>query len=201
MPTLLLEAVRAVPLQEMGVRPIGGAGRRGGIAARVDDPADGVGIIGLARYEDGKIIGERQQPAVEHPVRGAQQREPVADDIGAVRLDRADMRRLDLGAAAAVDQLQPGDRAAFVKSAQDGAAEYPVADYPGGEAGDARTLALDQERAALLVPMAIVYCVGHGIAGARQQRGLVVEAERDDPIEVGSGDRAHRRLGTLDIRP
>ena len=82
---LLLEAVCTVPLLEVRVRPIGGAGRRGGIAARVDDPADRVGIIGLARYEDGKIIGERQQPAVEekhHAEQGeetSETRQPDAD--------------------------------------------------------------------------------------------------------------------------
>jgi hypothetical protein len=61
-----------------------------------------------------QIIGETDQPTIKHPVRSARKRDAVVYDIRPVRFYRPDMSGRGFGAAAAVDQLDPGDRAALV---------------------------------------------------------------------------------------
>eukprot|EP01035_Chromulina_nebulosa_P043630 gene43630-59091_t len=117
-------------------------GRQQRMPGRVDDRPNTVGIVYLPRDHDRHVVGEADQPAIEHPVRGTRQSEAVADDVRSVCLDRADMRRLDFRPASSVDQFQAGNCATFVIGTQDHAAEHPVANDARGQVADPIALLL-----------------------------------------------------------
>jgi hypothetical protein len=62
-----------VPANELRVRPVGLSLRQQGLAARVDDGANAVRVVCLARDDDPQVIVEPDEPAVEYPVRRARQ--------------------------------------------------------------------------------------------------------------------------------
>ncbi len=105
----------------MRMRSVRGTGRRQRAAAAVDEGPNTIRIVSLSRDENLEIIGEADQSAVEHPMRRAREREAVADNVRAARFDRPDMRGIDLGATATIDELQPADRAALVIGRLEGA--------------------------------------------------------------------------------
>lgn len=123
---LLFEAVLSVPAHKFRVRPACRMRGQDRASGRVDDGADTVWIVDLARHQNAHVVVETDEAPVEHPVRRPRQRHAVADDVGTVRFDRPDMGGFDLRAAVAVDQLQPGDGAAFMIRAYNDAAEHPV---------------------------------------------------------------------------
>lgn len=169
----VLETVLAMPLQEMGMRPLQRALRRKRPAAPVDQGADTVLVIGLARDEDLHIIPKADQPAVEHPMRRAGQGEPIADDVRTVLLDRSDMGGVDLRPPAAIDQAEPGDGAALIIGPQDDLAENAIADNPRRDGTHSLTALLEFCRC-LLFLKAEKRC---RVAEAWQHRLARVEAQ------------------------
>jgi len=65
---------------------------------RIEDRLDPRPVVDLPRHQDVELIRKPDQPAVEHPMRGARQRDPVLDPVRPAGLDWLDMRRLGLGA-------------------------------------------------------------------------------------------------------
>lgn len=79
---------------------------------------DATRIVGLAGYQDLEIIVEADQAPIEHPMRGVRGLQPVLDGIRTIRLDRADMGRVDLRSPAAIDELEAGHRTTRVMGAK-----------------------------------------------------------------------------------
>lgn len=94
-----------MPLQETRVRALVRIGWRKGPSGPVHKAAYAVRVVGVTGYEDVEIVGKGDQAAIEHPVRRSGKRDAVVDDVGSIRLDRPDMGSVDLGTAAAIDQL------------------------------------------------------------------------------------------------
>jgi hypothetical protein len=101
----MLEAVLAMPTQEMGMRTLKHPLRRNRASASVDEGSHSIGIIRLPGDQDLQIIRQADQAPVKHPVRRPRQCHSVADNIRAIGLDRLDMSRRDFRPSAAVDQL------------------------------------------------------------------------------------------------
>ena len=97
-----------------------------GVAVLVDQGSHALLIVNTSRDENLKIVGERDQPPIEHPVCRAGKREAVADDVGSTLFDWPDMRRIDFGATAAVYQPEARNRASLSIGPQDRSAEDPV---------------------------------------------------------------------------
>lgn len=108
------------------MRSVRGTRRCQRTAVAVDEGSNAIRVVSLSRDENLEIIGEADQSAVEHPMRCSRQCEAVADNVGAARFDRPDMRGIDLGAAATIDELQSTDRAALVIGTQHHAAKDAV---------------------------------------------------------------------------
>ena len=115
----LLEAMLSMPLKKMGVRSFEGPMGCSGVAVLVDQGPYALLIVNTSRDENLKIVGERDQPPIEHPVRRTGKREAIADDVGSTLFDWPDMRRIDFGATAAVDQPQPHYRTPLAIGPQD----------------------------------------------------------------------------------
>src|SRR4051794_11665012 len=137
---LLLETVVAMPIQKMRVRMFRTPQRRKCATGLVDKCAHCVLVIRLPRNQYLQVIRQADQSAIEHPVRCARQRNPVAHDIGSACFDRPDMRRGDLRTTATIDELEPGNRAALVVCAQNNAPEDSVSHDPRDR--EVHTLAL-----------------------------------------------------------
>lgn len=167
------------------------------LAGLVDEAPDAVLIIGLPRDQDRQVVSQADQPAIEHPMRRAGEGNPVADDIGTVRLDRPDMRGGDLRPPATIDQPQPRDRAALIIGPQDHLAENPVADDPGRDDADPLAALIKLHRRLLFLKADR----GKGLADARQHGLGQIQAQRDDAVEIGRGDRADGRLGAAGDLP
>jgi hypothetical protein len=88
--SLLLEAVLAVPSDELQMWTVRITLRQDGLLAGVDDGPDAVGVVCLTRHQYAHIVIQTNEPAIEHPVRGARQRNAIADDVGAVCVDWTD---------------------------------------------------------------------------------------------------------------
>jgi len=63
-------------------------------ARLVDHRIDARTVVHLPRDQDAEIVVEANEPAIEHPVRGARQGDAVLDAVGPAMLDRLDVRRL-----------------------------------------------------------------------------------------------------------
>ena len=122
----LLEAMLSMPLKKMGVRSLERPMGCSGVAVLVDQGPYALLIVNTSRDENLKIVGERDQSPIEHPVCRTGERETVAHDIRPILLDRPDMRRIDFGATAAVYQPEPCYRASLSIGPQDRSAEDPV---------------------------------------------------------------------------
>ncbi|OJV31107.1 MAG: hypothetical protein BGO24_17990 [Sphingomonas sp. 67-36] len=101
----MFETMLPVPPNELLVGAIGLPHRHKQAPAIVDDTADAVLIVCLSRHQNLKIIIKPDQSAIKHPMGCSGQRETVADDVGTVSLNRANMRCLDFCSPATVDQL------------------------------------------------------------------------------------------------
>ena len=97
-----------------------------GVAVLVDQGSHAFLIINTSRDENLKIVGERDQPSIEHPVCRAGKRETIAHDIRPILLDRSDMRCVDLGTTATVYQPEARNRASLSIGSQDRSTEEPV---------------------------------------------------------------------------
>lgn len=155
-------------------------------------PAQAFVIVDMARDEDREVVAKRDQPAIEHPVRGTRKGEAVVHAVGAVRRDGADMRGGDFGTAAAIDEFEAGDRAALVVGRDNGGAENAVADDPRGQAFGADALLFEAEGALVVVEDGRQR--RRGIAEARQRAVVIAEAEIDDADKVLRAERPHRGL-------
>lgn len=112
------------------MRPIQRSLGRMRTAGLVDEGPDALLIVGLPRDQDLQVVSQADQPAVEHPVRGPGERNPVAYSIGTIHLDRPDMGGSDLRPAAAIDQPEPRDRTALIIGPQDDLSKHAVANDP-----------------------------------------------------------------------
>lgn len=91
----------------------------------IDEPRDGIRHAATGDQQ-AVIVIDRNQTAIKHPVDGAGECEAVADTIGAVVGNRADMCRLNLGTAAAIDQLEARDGAGVLIGRLDRYGKRPV---------------------------------------------------------------------------
>ena len=123
---LLFEAMLSMPLKKMGVRSFEGPMGCSGEAVLVDQGPYALLIVNTSRDENLKIVGERDQSPIEHPVCRTGERETVAHDIRPILLDRSDMRCVDFGTAAAVYQPEARYRASLPIGSQDRSTEDPV---------------------------------------------------------------------------
>lgn len=112
----MLETILAMPRQKRRMRTFSFVSGCHRLAGLIDDRLNAGPIVDLPRDHDVEIIRQPNQPAIEHPVRRARQRQPVADAVGPTMLDGSDMRRLGLRPATTVDQLPPRHRTAFAIS-------------------------------------------------------------------------------------
>ena len=84
----------------------------------------------MGRQQNGVVVGEAQQAAVEQPVGRAGEGDTVADGVWAISFDRTDMRGLHFGTAAAVDQAQAGDGASIGVGTSHVSPEGDIAKFP-----------------------------------------------------------------------
>jgi hypothetical protein len=103
----MLEAMLSVPPNELLVRAIGVTGRYQQPSAIVDDPTDAALILCLSRHQNLKVIIKPDQSAIKHPVGCPGQRETVANDVGTVCLNGANVRCLDFGSPTALISFKP----------------------------------------------------------------------------------------------
>lgn len=68
---LVLEAVLAMPGEELRMRPLGLAPRHQRLARGIDHCGDARRIIDLPRHQDLELVGQANQPPVKDPVRRA----------------------------------------------------------------------------------------------------------------------------------
>lgn len=189
---LRLVDIVPMPFEETGVRPERRIEGLDGLAIGPQQPAQAFVIVDMARDEDREVVAKRDQPAIEHPVRGTRKGEAVVHAVGAVRRDRADMCGGDFGAAAAIDEFQAGDRAALVVRCEHSGAENAVADDPRGQAFGADALLFEAEGAMVVVEDGRQR--RRGIAEARQGTFVIAEAEIDDADEILRAERPHGGL-------
>lgn len=81
----------------------------------------------------------------EHPVGGPGKRDTIAQYIRAAGFHWSNMRGIDFGPAAAVNQLQSGDRAPLVVGIENEVPEQAVSHDSGREVSDAIALLLKNE--------------------------------------------------------
>jgi hypothetical protein len=91
----------------MGMRAFERSPRFERATGLIDEGAYAIRIIDLSGDQDSEVVRQADQSAVEHPVRSAGEGNPIADDIGTVRVDRSDMGGVDLCATTPIDQLEP----------------------------------------------------------------------------------------------
>lgn len=103
----MFEAMLSVPPNELMVGAIGIAQRYQQPSAIVDDTTNAVLIVCLSRHQNLKVVTKPDQSAIKHPVGSSGERETVADDVGTVCLNRANVRCLDFGSPTAVDRFKP----------------------------------------------------------------------------------------------
>jgi hypothetical protein len=97
----------------------------------------------------------------------------------------------NLGAAKAIDQLQPTDGTTLVIGPQDNAAEYAVSDDSRREMVYALARLLELERRLLFLKAR----KQRRVADARQQRITLIQANGNDAIEVIRCQRTNSSLG------
>lgn len=114
------------------MRPVRDPLRQGGAAALVDEASHALDIVDLPRDENFKIVGQADEAAVEHPMRGARQGDSVLDDIRSAMLHRPDMGGIDLGAPTAIDEFQTGHRATRIVGARNDLAAGMLVDSVAG---------------------------------------------------------------------
>src|SRR5882724_11268544 len=100
------------------------------------------------------------------------------------------MRRVDLRTTKAVDELQPGDRAALVIGAQDNAAEDAVSHDPRNGEVHAVALLVEFKGRLLLLKSGRQL----RLVAPREQRRVLLEAQRDDALEIVRRDWTDGRL-------
>ena len=76
--------------------------------------------------QDLVVVTDREEASVEHPVDRPGERDAVPDRVRTVVLDRLDVRRLDLWAAAAVADAETGECARVAVGASNRVAERLV---------------------------------------------------------------------------
>lgn len=178
-----------MPLQEMRGRALRNAAWRERMAGVVDHGAHALLIIDLPRDQDFQIVGEADQPTVEHPVHRSGKRNAVSENVRPVRCDRPYMRRLDLRATAAINQLEAGHRAALVVSLKHDTSEDAVPNDARRQGCDALALFLmEKGRLLLLKP------IHHRLPDTRQQDVMLIEARFNDAAEVSRRKRSDGRL-------
>lgn len=69
----------------------------------------------MGRDQDAEVLANTQQAAIEQPVEGACEREPIPHRVGTAGGHWADMRCLNLGPPTAVDQPQAGEGAGVLE--------------------------------------------------------------------------------------
>src|SRR5690348_12522832 len=116
-------------------------------------------------------------------MRRAGQSEAVGNDVGAVSLDRLDMRGLDFGPAAPIDKLETGDRAATAICVQDNSTKHPIAYDPRAIEADAFARDIHRQRLLYLPHDAGKWFIGRGVR-TRQKRLFVGYAKIEYPIEI-----------------
>lgn len=172
------------------MRTIGGACRWDQTACPVDEGTDGVRVVDLSRDQNRQVIGHTDEAAIEHPVGRARKRDPVAEEIGTILFDGADMRCFNLGPTSAVDELEPTQGAAFVVCVKNNPAEIPVADDAGSEVGGPIAALLDLKRRLRIFEAGNCRRLSH-----TGQIGLVRrKTQIDNPDEVVQGKWPHRGL-------
>ena len=105
LPPSVLEAVLAMPLEEMPMGSVMRPKRQVCSHASVNQPVYAGGIIHLPRHKDVEIIGQADQSAIEHPMYGSGKSDAILDGVRPIRLDGSNMSRFDLRSSAAIDQL------------------------------------------------------------------------------------------------
>src|SRR3979411_323868 len=116
----------------------------------------------------------------------------VADDVGAVRFNRPDMRRSDLRATAAVYQLESADGTALGVGSQHNPTKNAVTHDPRNHKTRSIAALFELERR-LLVPKTRRW---EFRTNARERWLAFIQAQGDDTIEIAWLDRTNGRLST-----
>ena len=166
-------------------------------AAAVDQALDAIAIVDMPGHHDVVTVAEADQAPVEHPVHRARQGQPVLHAVRPISLHRPNMRRLDFGPAAAIDELQARDAASLAIGLQDQPPENAVANQARGQSVDTQPLDLERRLRALVdFRSRIVDCVDP------RQYGIVFDpAKPEYASEILRRQRPHRRLCTPGIAP
>ena len=103
----VLEAVLAMPFQEMRMGALKRAAGRKRAGGFVDEGPNAFWVIDLPRNHNFELVRQADQPTIEHPVRCGGEGDPIADDIRPVRFDRSDMRSGDSARPPPLMSLSP----------------------------------------------------------------------------------------------
>jgi len=160
----------------------------------VDERLDALRVVHVPRNKDVQLVGKGDQAPIDHPVRGPGKCDAIAQDIRTVGFHRANVRGMDFGTAAAVDQLQSGDRASLVVGFEDKAAEKAISDDSRRELGDAITLLLKNKGGLMLVRKARRRIDHFRLTDSRQLRLPFIESQRENAIEITRRDRPYSGL-------
>lgn len=189
----VLKTMLAMPPHELHMRPIGLPHWHQYATAGIDDGADAIRVVRLPRHHDAHVVIQPDQAPIKHPMCGAGKRQPIADNIGAVGLYWSDMRGLDLGPSAAIDELQSGDSATFVIGTQNDPSEHAITNDTGDDGRHSLACLIEDKRHALVAD--------EGIDGRRirawQKWGIVGQASFDDAIEVARRQAANSGLRSI----
>lgn len=163
------------------MRTLNGPRGRKCAAASVHEGADAFDVVRMSRDQNVQVIGQTDQPAIEHPMRRSRKRKPIADDVRPVRLHGANMSGSDLGTTATIDQPESSDRTALTIGPQHRSAKCSIAHDPRER--DRQPLSgLIEDKGSLLFrkPAGDVRVIA-----SRQEWLRIVEAEGENTVEVG----------------
>jgi hypothetical protein len=79
--------------------------RNVGSTTTIHECSDAVDIVDLSRDKNVVFVGQGDETAIEHPVSRTGQGDSVRDRVWPIVLNRFDVRRVNLSAPAAIDEL------------------------------------------------------------------------------------------------
>lgn len=174
------------------MRPVCLARRQNSSTILVYESSDAVDIVDLSRDKYFKATGKADKTPVEHPVSRPRQGNTIIYDIRAILLDWPDMRCVNLGPFATVDELKACDCAALIIGAKYNLPKYSVAH-------DAARHLLQTPSFRFRGVWRLLFSTprnGFGSVKTRQHLHSVVESLFNNRQEIRWRDRPYSRLRT-----
>ena len=167
--------------------PKPGPVRRKCLARWIDHRLNAAPIIHLPRNENIQLVGEADEPSVEHPMQSTTKGYAILHAIRATFLDWPDMGCFGFSPSPAIDKLPPGDGAAAVIGSENSAPEQLIAFWT--RLKRLNDFALDLERDTVLLQSII-----KRLANPRQEVRFFWQAKRRYPAKISSREVAYRPL-------